>query len=406
MPKALVLLVFLFFVSAAQAQGWNARRLLVEAHAPTIVARDAGGQEFDRFERAWLERAVRVLDRLAPVFDLRSPALYITSDKSPNAFSSITKSSATLVGINTDMLRLVGDSDDMMAAVLGHELAHIKARHRESREGAQALLGVVGLLLGAAVDISLANRGQNTWGAGTMLGSLGAGLGIARFTRDQEREADTLGIQAMARAGYDPKAAVRVWQLMAARGGGGSGLWMASHPAHSEREQALAALAQTLEPVSTANRSSVPAHAAMADPYPKSSFTSSDPTPGEVAGGDPRALALSGMRHADGGSGEGDLRHARELAERSAQAGDALGQALLGALMRDGLGGPKDAGFGFDLLVRAARTVPWASYQLGLSYERGLGTEVDRDKAIASHREAAKGGVGAAQARLKALGAE
>jgi predicted Zn-dependent protease len=498
----------LFLALSVHAQTWDARRILANVQSPVVVGKDKNGQEVARFQRDWVERSVRVVDKLAPQFDLHSPVVVIEKSNSPNAFATVTKSSQTVVGINTAMLRVVGDSDDMTAAVIGHELGHLKAKHGESRQNAQTAFTLLGTLLGAAVDVSQAQKGHNTQGAGMALGSVGAGLGVAKFTRDQEREADSLGINAMAQAGYDPRAAARVWQLMAAQGGGGSGLWMSTHPSHSEREETLSAMARTLEPVYAANKAVPATQVAVADPYPRSRYTGFEPGPqetaeqsayqrgrvayverrysealplleeaaaagderanallgamaqrGDVTGtpdldkarghleaaashgygpaitalgsmslsgrglpqdrqqaarmfqfgsdhGDPRGTAMLGMLHTDGTLGTRDFSKARELAQRASDGGDQLGKALLGTLMRDGLGGPADATRSLDLLTESSRTVGWASYQLGLSYERGLGTVVDRDKAIAAHREALKAGVPAAQGRLKALGAQ
>ena len=94
------------------------------------------------------------------------------------------------MAINTDMLRLAGDSDDMMAAVIGHELGHLKAEHLTKGAAAAATVTMLGVILGAVIDANQAKHGNNTQGAGVALGSLGAGLVTSKFSRDQEREAD------------------------------------------------------------------------------------------------------------------------------------------------------------------------------------------------------------------------
>jgi TPR repeat protein len=96
---------------------------------------------------------------------------------------------------------------------------------------------------------------------------------------------------------------------------------------------------------------------------------------------------------------------ARHYAERAAQAGDALGKTMLGACLRDGVGGSVDEYKGFGLLKEAADTgYGPALLQLGVAYERGAGTGADRDRAIALYRAAASVGAPGARDHLKALG--
>ena len=119
----------------------------------------------------------------------------------------------------------------------------------------------------------------------------------------------------------------------------------------------------------------------------------------------PRATAYLGLMYSQGSYVEKDLGTARQLVEKSAVSGDLVGRTFYGVALRDGLGGPSDQPRSFALLQLAADTnYPFANYQLGISYERGAGTAVDKEKAIAAYRKAASGGVAAATQRLKVLG--
>ena len=97
---------------------------------------------------------------------------------------------------------------------------------------------------------------------------------------------------------------------------------------------------------------------------------------------------------------------ARNLAQTSADKGDTLGNALLGVMMREGIGGPTDSARSFELLTAAAADtkIPFASYNLGINYEHGVGTTVDRDQAVVAYRQALAGGMAGAKTRLQALG--
>jgi predicted Zn-dependent protease len=138
------------------------------------------------------------------------------------------------VGVYAGMLRVAAD-EAQLATVLGHEVAHVNARHGAQRivaENAVALalrLGATLLALGDAPippDLVVA------------LGGTAAELGLIRpFSRGQELQADELGLRYMARAGFDPAAAVDFWERMVALERGGSRVppFLATHPAGERR---------------------------------------------------------------------------------------------------------------------------------------------------------------------------
>ena len=119
-------------------------------------------------------------------------------------------------------------SDAELATVIGHEIAHALREHtreRVSRAYAQQLL-----LQGAAAVTGVS---EGTANIANMVGEVTFQL---PFSRDQESEADTIGLELMARAGYDPRAAVTLWNKMtSAAGGGGTPEFLSTHPAPKER---------------------------------------------------------------------------------------------------------------------------------------------------------------------------
>jgi len=137
-----------------------------------------------------------------------------------------------MVGITTGMLRFV-ESDDELAMVVGHELAHNALGHVGRQQGNS----LAGALLGALVDIGAAAAGVNTQGAGTRIGMQAGGLAYAK---DFEAEADYLGSYIAARAGYDISDAPFLWRRMAAEHPSSIGkTFMATHPSTPERATAL-----------------------------------------------------------------------------------------------------------------------------------------------------------------------
>ena len=141
------------------------------------------------------------------------------------------------VGVNTGLLD-VATNQDQLATVIGHEIAHVLAHHaneRASTESATQLgMSVVGTALGS----------QGVTGSDQLMAAMGMGAQygiLLPFSRSHESEADTIGLQLMADAGFDPRASVQLWQNMSAAGGGQPPEWMSTHPAHGNRIAGLEA---------------------------------------------------------------------------------------------------------------------------------------------------------------------
>lgn len=266
----------------ANAQPWLAEEMLARIKGPTVFIRDKEGRVKESVDRAAIERSVNVLQRLASAYEMPAPTLYVLPANSPNAFATTTKAGTPLVAINTAMLRVAGSDEDYLAVVMGHELGHLKGRHTTDGADRAKAIGVIGLLLGAAIDIGQAQQGRNTSGLGMQLGAAGSRLVNAKFSRDQEREADQLGAIAMAKAGFDPSMAARFWAMMP--GGGGSGTWFDSHPSHEERQGELRAMADRLRPVYEAARGATEVRVTTITPRPSAigSIERSMPSTGEM----------------------------------------------------------------------------------------------------------------------------
>ena len=243
-----LLLCVVLGLGNARAQSWPAAAMLQETNSETIALRTASGQAVAEVSRAQLQRCSDVVQRLAKAYGIATPPLYVTASNAPNAFAT-TRDGNPSVGVTTGMLRLAGDRDEYLAAVIGHELGHLQAGHATARRERAAVVSTIGALMGAVIDVGLGWRGYNTGGAGIELGGFGANLLTAKFSRDDEREADRLGTEAMAKAGYDPAVAVGFWRQLASTVPTSEGYWLNTHPPHAEREAELAARARELAPV-------------------------------------------------------------------------------------------------------------------------------------------------------------
>jgi predicted Zn-dependent protease len=133
------------------------------------------------------------------------------------------------------------NSEAQLAAVVGHEIGHVTARH-SAAQMSRAQLAQVGLVAGVILAPQLAD----------FAGAASAGMGLLflKFGRDDERQSDDLGLQYMVAAGFDPRPAPDVFRMLervsAAQGGGSTPEWLSTHPNPANRaerlEQAIAEL--------------------------------------------------------------------------------------------------------------------------------------------------------------------
>ncbi len=138
------------------------------------------------------------------------------------------------MAIYTGLIQKLDATDDEIAQVMGHEIAHALANHTAERMSVAMATN-----LGVAAVGVLAER-QETMS----LAATAAALAIQLpNSRSSESEADRIGIELAAKAGYDPNAAVTLWQKMEENAGGGPPAFLSTHPSPGQRQATLAALA-------------------------------------------------------------------------------------------------------------------------------------------------------------------
>jgi predicted Zn-dependent protease len=125
----------------------------------------------------------------------------------------------------------VAQSDAGLAVVMGHEIAHAIARHGNERM-TQGILAAAG---GVAIAVYMRDKPAETQALFLGAYGIGAGVGILAFGRNQESEADKLGMVFMAMAGYQPSEAIPFWERMSAGGGGSVPEFLSTHPSHDTR---------------------------------------------------------------------------------------------------------------------------------------------------------------------------
>lgn len=137
------------------------------------------------------------------------------------------------VAVYSGILPITMD-DAGLATVMGHEIGHAIARHSAERISQQKAAQAGGVLVGAATS----DKSGTTQSIINGLYGVGGQLVLLKYSRNQESEADRLGLTFMAMAGYDPNSAVLFWQRMAAQNKGGAPPeFLSTHPADATRIQ-------------------------------------------------------------------------------------------------------------------------------------------------------------------------
>jgi predicted Zn-dependent protease len=149
------------------------------------------------------------------------------------------------MAIYTGLIQKIDPTDDELAQVMGHEIGHALANHTAEKMSV-AMASSIGV---AAVGIASDNHGAATAGA-----AAAAALAVTLpNSRTAETEADRIGIELAAKAGYDPAAAVTLWRKMNSLPGGQPPQFLSTHPNPENREKVLAALGPEMQPYYTAD---------------------------------------------------------------------------------------------------------------------------------------------------------
>jgi predicted Zn-dependent protease len=138
-----------------------------------------------------------------------------------NAFCMPGGKIAFFTGI-IDKLKL---TDDEIAVIMGHEMGHALWEHARERTAKVNMTNIGSRVIGGLLF------GQ----AGELVGAAGSSLAALKFSRNDETEADLIGMELAARGGYDPRAGITLWQKMSKAGGGAPPQWLSTHPSGQTR---------------------------------------------------------------------------------------------------------------------------------------------------------------------------
>lgn len=240
--RLLAIVAAAWILAACQTVPETGRRQIVMVSASQEA--ELGASAFSEYKRtkkvstnaaanAQVQRVGRRIAQVAPVPNAKWEFV-VFEDSSPNAFAL----PGGKIGVNTGILPITQD-DAGMATVLGHEIAHVTARHGGERMSQSLLTSLggtaldVGLAVGAGASPAQRSAVQSVYGIGSQVGVL------LPYSRTHESEADRIGLLYMARAGYDPRAAVGFWKRMAAQakkqGGSQMPAILRTHPVDEDR---------------------------------------------------------------------------------------------------------------------------------------------------------------------------
>jgi predicted Zn-dependent protease len=134
------------------------------------------------------------------------------------------------IAVYTGLIERLKLTDDELAAVMGHEIAHALREHARERMGRQMATQTATAIGAIALEIFTGVRLDPQ-----LAGTFTQAMFVLPNSRENEQEADLIGIELAARAGYDPRAAITLWQKMGQAGGGGPPEWLSTHPNNETR---------------------------------------------------------------------------------------------------------------------------------------------------------------------------
>lgn len=171
-----------------------------------------------------------LLKAAGPVEGAQSWEVVVFRDPQVNAFAL----PGGKIGVYTGIIK-VATTPDQLAAVLGHEIGHVVAKHGNERVS-QGLATQVAL---TGTAIALGKNGQLDRKSQMIVAALGVGMQFGvmlPFSRTHESEADIIGLELMSKAGFNPEESIILWQNMSkANGDKAPPQWMSTHPSNKAR---------------------------------------------------------------------------------------------------------------------------------------------------------------------------
>ena len=205
---------------------WSVRQM-ASTNAPLVELQSPNSQSVLQLPTRTAKELLLAHFRLSRAAKVQAE-LFIVDGDEPNAFAGYAESGQRIVAMNLGMIKLANDNTDELAALLGHELAHWSSGHVEASKNRTNSIRAIGRI----IDLGLAIGGIPMVGYAT---DLGLDLIDASYNRDQEREADRLGIEYAIASGYDPNGSIRLHEKMIKQSSPITLPFLSTHPSGDER---------------------------------------------------------------------------------------------------------------------------------------------------------------------------
>ncbi|MGA8148122.1 MAG: M48 family metalloprotease [Gallionellaceae bacterium] len=240
----ILFLIFVLFISGCSSNRaprfWQASSIAGFPRPVISILDKPKGKIIASVNTADVRRMISVKERVEEAAGELHTGLLVADDNEPNGFSFVYHGQP-VIAINIGMINLIGQDEDAMAALMGHELAHLYLMHGNRRQDREENSIVASTLLSFALGmVGIPIPIEATDVATTSISN--------SFSRDEEREADQFGVEFMAHAGFDPWGAMRLQEKLGAIAGKSTLPFLSTHPTSAERIENMKRLALETRP--------------------------------------------------------------------------------------------------------------------------------------------------------------
>lgn len=236
----IVLWAFLFAefsYAAAFTYAWNVGDL-ARVDAEQVGLRGKSRKALKTVSTAQMRSLHEIYTSMQEVAEIEAD-LYIVDGNEPNAFAGQAADDKNIIALNFAMLDILGMDVHAAAALIGHELAHLRLEHGDKKQSQSAKYNVLKILGSAALDSFGVPASQT-------ISNLTFTSIETKYSRDMERQADYLGAIWAIEAGYEADGAVRLQEEIHKRSGSGLVPFLSTHPSGPERIATLKSLSRRL----------------------------------------------------------------------------------------------------------------------------------------------------------------
>lgn len=208
--------------------------MMAEQPSPLVLVKNKpNGKVVAGVKTQDIRNMISIKDRVETAAGEMRADLLVADGDEPNGFSFIYHDKPR-IAVNIPMINLIGEDEDAMAALIGHELAHLYLEHGKKQMKREEDLVVTSTLISLALGLAGIPMGPSDLATTTL---------SRKYSREDEREADTEGIKYIMLAGFSPCGAVRLQEKLGAVSPGTLIPFMSTHPSNAERAENMKAFA-------------------------------------------------------------------------------------------------------------------------------------------------------------------